>query len=367
MRLFFRLFFFVVILIVPYLFGCNKSDKLVSEQIKKYSSEKGASEKIFNDDENTVTLTHDFGVLVQPIKDAITCEFEIKNETQTTWNLKTITNTCSCTVADITSPKVEAGKTEKILVAYKPIGEGSFDDNRRSLVQFEEKVAPKFKLYIKSRVREPITFQPKSLSWLRVGENQIKKDHFEIINFSDKKFDKLEITKKPAWLKVEIKNTTPPKSQPAAKQVWLANVNVDTKGMTPGEHQGELIVQLGENETKSLPLTLQITTAVSAVPAQFFFGNVTLNETATKNIKIVFSPDSIPKDKNEIHFEHDFGDKLQLNWISTEGESWELQASLKLNNENISKDPVVAVSFLDTKLPKIKLPVYVMFNTKTEQ
>jgi hypothetical protein len=58
----------------------------------------------------------------------VTCEFEIKNETQTTWNLKTIVNTCSCTIADMTSPKVEAGKTEKILVVYKPVGEGSFDD-----------------------------------------------------------------------------------------------------------------------------------------------------------------------------------------------------------------------------------------------
>jgi hypothetical protein len=296
----------------------------------------------------------------------VTCEFEIKNETQTTWNLKTIVNTCSCTIADMTSPKVEAGKTEKILVVYKPIGEGSFDDNRKSLIQFEEEAAPKFVLSINSRVREPMTFQPQSLSWTRVGENQTKKDHFEIQNFSDQKWDKLEIAEKPNWLTVEYKTIQPSQTDSAMKQLWLADVHVETQGMTSGEHRGEIVFKFGENETKSLPVVLQITSAVSAIPAQFFFGNVKPSETVTKNIKIVFSPDSVPKEKSEIHFEHDFGENLQFNWISAEGETWELQASFKWSDEKMPEEPIVTMTFSDPKLPKIQLPVYVMFNTEAE-
>jgi hypothetical protein len=346
--------------------GCNKNDKQVSARVKKYVSEQGASEQIFDEDTNTVTLTHDFGVLVQPIEKEETCEFEIKNETQTAWNLKAIVNTCSCTIADMTSSKVEAGKSEKILVVYKPIGEGSFDDNRKSLVQFEEETAPKFVLYVNSRVRDPITLKPKSLSWTRVGENQTKNDSFEIQNFSEKTWDKFEVTEKPDWLTLEYKNIQPPQTEPAMKQLWLADIHVDTQGVNPGEHRGEIVLKFGENETKSLPVVLQITSAVSAIPGQLFFGDVQKNETATKNIKVVFSPDSVPKNKSEIRFEHDFGERLQWDWVSTEGETWELQASLTLNDEKIPEEPVVTMTFSNPTLPKIKLPVYVMLNTEAE-
>jgi hypothetical protein len=221
-------------------------------------------------------------------------------------------------------------------------------------------------LFVKSRVREPITFKPKSLSWVRVGENQTRKDHFEIQNFSDRKWDEPKILKKPEWLKVEYRSIQPSQTEPSMKQLWLADVSVDTAGMTSGERRGELVLKFGENETKSLPIVLQITSAVSAIPAQFFFGNVTKNETITKNIKIVFSPDSIPKDKSEIQFEHNLGERLQLHWVAAEGEIWELQALLKLNEEKIPDEPVLVLTFSNPKLPKIQLPIYIMLNTEAK-
>jgi hypothetical protein len=188
----------------------------------------------------------------------------------------------------------------------------------------------------------------------------------EIQNFSDQTWDKLEIAEKPEWLTVDYQKIPPPQSDSAMKQRWLADVHVETKGLSPGEHRGEIVFKFGEKETKSLPVVLQITSAVSAIPAQFFFGNIAKNETATKNIKIVFSPDSVPKEKNEVHFEHDFGENLLLNWISVEGETWELQASLTWNDEKIPDDSIVTMTFSNPTLPKIQLPVYVMFNTEAE-
>jgi len=86
----------------------------------------------------------------------------------------------------------------------------------------------------------------------------------------------------------------------------------------------------------------------------------------TKTIKVIFSPDSVPKDKNEIHFEHDFGKSLQFYWLSTDGETWELQASLKLDETKIPDESVAVMTFSDTKLPKITLPVYVMLNEEEQ-
>jgi hypothetical protein len=358
--------FFIIFLILFCSGGCKRDDRQVSAKIKKYTSDQDTSEQIFDSsNENAVNLTHDFGVLIQPIEKEVTCEFEIENYTQTTWNLKSIVNMCSCTIADMTSPKVEPGKKEKILVVYKPSGDGSFDDNRKSLIQFEEEVAPKFILHVSSRVRESITLRPKSLSWTKVGENQTRKDNFEIQNFSDKEIGKFEVAEKPEWLKVEYKIISTPQSEPAMKQLWLAEVDVDTKGLSSGEHRGEIVLKF-DSETKSLPVVLQTTSSVSAVPAQFFFGNITRNETVTKNIKIIFSPDSVPQDKSEIHFEHEFGKQLQLVWVSMKEEYWELQASLRLNDEIVPEKSEVTIIFSNPILPKIKLPVYVMSDLSME-
>ncbi|GHT45335.1 hypothetical protein FACS189454_04640 [Planctomycetales bacterium] len=350
----------VILLVVVCVLGCNRDSDKISHKVKTYSSSQGASEQVFGETNNTKTLTHDFGVIVQPIEKEVTCEFEIKNETDNVWNLKQIVNTCSCTIADMTSPKVEAGKTEKILVVYKPVGEGSFDDTRKSLITFEEKETPLFVLYVKSRVREPMTLKPKSLSWAKVGENQAKRDSFEIQNYSGEDWETIEVVEKPEWLKFECKKVPPPQTEPMMKQLWLAEVRVDAAGMKPGGYRGEIRLAGGNGVVSRLPVTLQIASAVSAIPTQLFFGNVRRGEVVTKSIKIIFNPDSIPKNKDEIHFEHGFGRSLQFEWLSSEGETWELQASLKLDNVKIPDEPLVVMTFADPKLPKMSLPIYLM-------
>lgn len=154
------------------------------------------------------------------------------------------------------------------------------------------------------------------------------------------------------------------------RQLWLADTVAKTTGLTPGEHRGELVLQAvgssGELITQRCPVALQITSAVSAVPAQFFFGNVKPNETATKSIKIFFSPDVVPKDKNDIRFDHNLGDSLKMDWINTESDSWELQASLKLSDTAIPDEPMVTMIFSNKSLPRIKFPVYVMTSAESE-
>ncbi len=372
----FTSYFFVAIaalsmLTVCCVIGCDENKNKVSARVKGYSSSEGASEPIFDETENTVTLNHDFGVLVQPIEETSTHEFEITNNSGFEWTLKQIVNTCSCTIADMTSNKIQPGKTEKVLVAYKPVGAGSFDDNRKSLVNFEEAQAPRFILAVGSRVREPLTVRPKSLAWTRVGENQTKKDSFEIQNFSGENWKNLAVTSQPEWLHVTLTSVRVPESEPVMKQLWLADTTAKTEGLPPGEHRGEIVLQAkGEKDkefTQKCPVVLQITSAVSAVPAQFFFGNVKTNETATKTIKVIFSPDAIPSDKGEIQFEHNLGEALKLAWLKSEGETWELQATLSVETARIPDEPKIVMVFSDTTLPKIQLPIYVMMDTEGRQ
>ena len=258
-----------------------------------------------------------------------------------------------------------------MLLAYKPVGEGAFDDRRKSLIVFAEEKAPKFILFVGSRVREPMTVRPKSLAWTRVGAGQTKKDNFEIQNFSGEEWKAFEIASKPQWLDIELKSVSSPEAEPKMVQLWLANTTADTTKLTPGEHRGEIVLSAtksdGETMTQRCPIVLQITSAVSAVPAQFFFGNVKPNEVATKSIKVFFNPDSIPKDQDEIQFEHNLGDSLKMKWLSAEGESWELEASLKVAGMTIPDDPKIIMTFADPALPKVHLPIYVMMSVESEQ
>ena len=348
--------------------GCREKSGAISNSQKNYEASGENSEFGFDEIENAITLNHDFGVILQPVNDAVKHEFEITNNSNVVWTLKEIVNTCSCTVAGTTSETILPGSTEKILLVYKPTGDGAFDDHRRSLVMFKEDEAPRFILGVGARVRNPMTVRPKSLVWIRVETNQMKKDNFEVQNYSKENWKNLEISSKPQWLDIELRSVSPPETDPMLRQLWLVDTAVDTAKLTPGEHRGDIVLlateDSGESVTQTLPVVLQITSAVSAIPAQFFFGNVKPNETATKSIKVMFAPDSIPADKNEIQFEHNLGDMLTFEWLKTEGSTWELQASLNVNSTAIPDDPVAIIAFSNPTLPRIRLPIYVLMSTE---
>lgn len=355
---------------VAFTLGCDQSKTKDSSRVSAFSSSENAAGEIFNETDNTLTLTHDFGVLVHPVENEVTHEFEIKNFSSEAWNVKKILNTCSCSVADITSPTIAPGATEKVMIAYKPIGEGCFDDSRKSLVLFNEESAPKVLILISSQVREPMTVLPQSLAWTRVGENQTKKGSFEVQNFSSKEWTSLEITDQPAWLTAELTKIDLPGDELQMRQLWSVNVIAETEGLRSGRRRGEikLLAKTPKEEiTKVVPVTLQITSAVSAIPGQLFFGTVNLNEPATKTIKVAFAPGAAPKNKDEIQFTHEFGDALQFTWLHTDGEIWELQATILLEKADVPEGAVVEMSFADPKLPKIALPVYVMANPEDKR
>jgi len=354
----------VLLLVFGFMLGCQLKESRIAHIS---SSDTMQVDSALEQAKNVQTLTHDFGVLVAPITGAVQCKFEIHNDSNTVWNLKQIVNTCSCTVADITSPTIEPGKTEKNLITYQPIGEGSFDDTRQSLVRFNEESAPLFLLIVSSKVREPMTIEPKILSWMQVGEDQTRQGHFEIQNFSDKNWKNITIQKKPDWLTVDSQNVVPPEHKTPMRQFWMANVAINTAGLRPGEYRDEIMIQTDNSEfAAKVPVVLQIRSVATAIPAQFFFGDVKQGETVTRTTKIVFSPYSVPKDKSEIHIKHNLGTILLFDWLTTTGNSWELQASLTFEKGGLPDEPVVEMTFSDPKMPKLILPIYVMILSETK-
>ena len=116
----------------------------------------------------------------------------------------------------------------------------------------------------------------------------------------------------------------------------------------------------------TVPAHVRVTSPVTGIPSQFFFGRVRVGESSQQMVKIQFTTDAIPRSRSEVTFKHNLGDQLRLEWLKSNGEMWELQAVLTPTRSfDLSKAKVV-VEFADTKLPRLELPIYAAFATKEE-
>ena len=363
-----RLMFFVSALISCCLFGCDRSDGTISARVKHYVS--ADTETSLVESENTITLIHDFGVIVQPITKEVACEFEIKNDSEVTWNLKEIVNTCSCTIADMTSPKVEPGKTEKILVVYNPVGEGSFDDSRKSLVIFEGETAPRYILTVHSRVRDQISVYPKSIDLTNVGKNIERLEQIDIQNFSNQKWIKCEIVNTPNWITTETAIQPRVDHEPSMLQQWQANLHIDTKELNVGDHLHTLIIRvLNENakiDEKSINVCVRVIDAMNVIPGQLFFGQVVVKTPAKQTLNLFFSTDATPSSPNEVSFSHQLGEQLTFNWLSTDGNMWVLEATLTLNEKRDCSNDTLRLSCSNAKSSTFDIPLYYFLSDDDE-
>lgn len=343
------------------LFGCRKADEKKTEEERNNIITVQDLTRI--EEKESKILSHDFGVIHYPVEDQ-KCEFEITNSSTSTWHLERIINSCSCAVADISTPKIKPGETAKVLVAYTPRGEGSYDDQRKSLIVFQEKNAPTFTLLVSSQVREDMTVRPVSLSWNQMGKGQTRKDYFEIQNFSKENWDEVEIVSCPEWLSYELKEVQVPPETESMKQLYSVSLLVQTDQLDELEYKSSIEIEARtadqEQFHKSIPVSLKLTAAVSLIPEQLFFGGIVPGEESVITVKVNFAPDSIPADTSQITFEHNLGESLKFQWLSTEGDMWELQAILNMPETDLPDNPQVVVNFNDDVLPTLSLPVYAM-------
>lgn len=336
--------------------GCNR--KL--PDLSAHSSARGASDKVFEENGNSRVLRHDFGVVVSPLEEPLTHEFEIRNDTDLPWTLKEIVNTCSCSVAGMTTDKIEPGETGKALVAYSPIGSGVYKDQRKTLVVFEEEKAPRVLLYVSAQVKQPMTIQPETLAFM-IGENLKRKRYVEIQNWSDEDWNTCRILGAPSWLTAEINDQPLRGSDSGILQRWEVDITVDASRVVPGRHSWDLHFEaIGKVKTLTaqLPVRMIVSTAVSAIPAQLFFGEVEIGERVEQTLKLRFCRDLMPQDVGEFCVRHSLGRQMELDWLKTGEDTWELAALLVLEEVPEGEGTVATIEFLNEELPSIEIPLY---------
>lgn len=320
-----------------------------------------------SEEPNTVRIMkHDFGFRLSPVTTPLRHDFELLNDSQNAWTVKKIVNTCACSVVGMTKTVIAPGEKGCVSLGYKPIGDGSFDDERKSLVLFNEDTAPKFALYAKAQVRTPLSVHPSHVVFSRVGKGQKRLAPIEVMNFSDEKWSGIEVFDLPAWLtaSVEPQQSTSLGSNGEGRSIlqqWKINLSLKTSNLPHGQHTCRVrIHSTGASTTYAnrLPVKMLISRAVQAIPSQLFFGGLKVGEPAHQSIRLRFSPKLIPKNAEDIRFEHNLGSQLEYELRRIKDDTWEVMTTLNLSKVPAESMSEASFSFLSVDAPVVKVPIY---------
>lgn len=352
---------------ISWLGGCNsgESDGSLADNLSHGSAEKSGNAASNGGRENSLVFEHDFGILAP--KEQVEHRFVIKNDTSTKWTFKKVINTCSCTVSHLSAPLIEPGKEESVTVTYKA-GGVTQDDKRRVGVLFQEAEAPRVMLVVLARVREFMTCVPPELEFIDLGKGKASQTNFEVRNFSDRDWNSISLQPSVDWLAASSipLGIDTIATEEGLRQVWRITVTADASIMSTGDQQGyiEVTAEGTEKLASKVPVHGLVVSPVVAIPQQFFFGNVTLGESISRSITLRFCPDAVPESQERISLQHSLAEQLQLEWLRTEGRSWELNATFTPDTSRQVSGQKVTISFSDPDLPSLMLPVYASVEDK---
>lgn len=345
--------------------GCGLSGSASSEKPERNLDmvDDSDSTGCYDQNKNGLTLEHDFGVL-KPEVQVEHC-FAIKNNTAGRWTVRKIINTCACTATDLSAPAIEAREQESVTVTYRA-GRESSDDTRKVVVLFEEREAPPLFLVIRAKIREAMTVTPSRVAYRQLGKGLLGVAGVEVQNFGDVDWQGILVEPSEAWLSaraVAIKNLA---KDARPRQSWRVTVRADSTGLSPGEHRGVIVVKpVGTaGVTRDIPVCATITSAMTAIPGQLFFGKVTVGDAVTQRITVGFAPEAIPSSPNDVLLEHNIGDQLRVYWSKSEGEFWELVAELTPKHVGEMPGAKLTVRFADVTMPRVEVPIYAVVDPR---
>ena len=308
--------------------------------------------------DNDVVLEHDFG-LVMP-EEQREHRFAIHNSTTRKWTLREVINVCACTATDLSAPGIAAGATEEVTVTYQT-GSGSRGERRRVVLLFEEPGAPRVFLVIRAKIREPMTLSPPNVQFLDLGKGLARERLFEVQNFGESDWDSVVVEPTVSWLRTTVNEITFEAGEDLPRQIWRISVTADAADLSHGEHDARIAVEARAAASRLVreePVHVRVTSAVNAVPSQFFFGQVRVGQPVKQTIKIRFTHDAVPASATEIVFEHNLGKQLGQEWLDSEGDQWELCARLTPRRDMDLSDAKIIMGFADPEMPTVDLPIY---------
>ncbi|MEX2121948.1 MAG: DUF1573 domain-containing protein [Pirellulales bacterium] len=308
----------------------------------------------------SLRLSHDLGV-VAPYT-THTCRFSIPNRTNSLWTFKQVDVTCTCTVPRISGTAIEPGGHGYVDVRYRAPSK-EFDDQRLLHVHFAERGAPAISLQVRAKVRELISFSSPAILFGAIGSNANAQAHFDILNYSVTPWSSVRVLPTAEWLTCDIRpelSLNPSAGPGGPRQAWRVIVNVRTKDLDIGPHQGHIDVAV---QTSNGPLVrrqkaiLEVYPPVTVVPSQLFFGQIAARESVARKLLLRFIARELPDTVRHIHIRHDVGDELTVTTERISNTMHQVVAELAPETgRSRSLRGAVYISF-GNGFPELKVPV----------
>ncbi len=318
--------------------------------------------------------SHDFG-LVRP-RQVVTHRFPIRNPSRQNWTMRRISNSCVCTVTQLTAERIAPGATEYAEVSYTA-PDSTADDRRQLQISFEEPGAPILTLGIQAQVRERLTTIPKELLLGLSNGAQPMQAHFEIQNFDDQDWSDVAAKPQAPWLAVSItpirstKDANPDTNPGRPRQRWRVDVKVDPRQLAPGNHVDLLelsAVGISEPVHKSVQVSLEVPQPIRVTPREFFLGSVAPGQSTSRVLLVLLQGDKKTDPANRLTIRHDLADEFQVTWGVARGEYWELRGEFSAASDRAGGLVEGTVSMEDKsgELPKLDVPLKVLVEKSSD-
>lgn len=216
---------------------------------------------------------------------------------------------------------------------------------------------------LKATIREPLHVSRSELEFPLVSRTELCQCSFEVLNYSNSSWSTVAVTPSVEWLRcrtVRVGNDEAEfEKELRPRQVWRVLTEAEPHGLALGKHRATVKVEAhtaNERWNRVLPVTLELTPAVAAVPSQLFFGELTRPGPVTRSFVLHFTAGSMPSDPHKIGLSHDLNGVLKLSLGRVTPRTVQIEATLDpLRGDGLIEGKVQVVP--PDSLPTVTIPV----------
>jgi hypothetical protein len=244
-----------------------------------------------------ISLSHDFGVVVPG--SSLAHSFTINNTSPITWKVKSVRESCTCSVGDFEHDEIPPNSSSQIVFRYhapkKPC-----DDHQSIVVRFDNSAAPILRMNVVARVRSPMVLFPPEAAFGQIVTGLSRDCEIRIENYSDIHWSDVQAATSTQQVRCgEVKLLTqtdnPEIGQP--RQIWVIGIELNSLSTRLGTIDGSLTFTTKPGGlTASLPINATVVGKVSVLPKLVNFGTLAQGQPSGKVLLYIQTHGSLKTD-----------------------------------------------------------------------
>ena len=247
----------------------------------------------------------DFGVIAPGTE--LHHRYTIRNGSTSTWTIKHVTPSCSCTVGEFTARAVKPGQATSLEVTYRA-GKQDGTVYEAVLVEFVEPAAPLVNLVLRGEIRGLLSPSPSRVDFGRVSASARLNRSIELRNFSDQD---VAITKiqAPDWLHVELEPAQSSKGSNRPRQTWKITIHADVSKFRAGAEATMVAVHStgAKIDPVLIPVNLELRAPLEVAPHGLDFRIVPAGTTRQQALLLDVSPEVGNLSEKDLVLTHNLG------------------------------------------------------------